>query len=663
VTVADDMWVTASTDLAAEQRDRLVAVAQVRNAELWPFLAAAGSEVEYGHRRALAMERIEAACASVAPGDPDLLRQVLAGLDADFRALHAARAPERELAEQVRAELGRRTATVSTPAPGSRRQAATEPAGEADPEAAAQAELDEAEQVLSQPEPLSMGAPRTAGHETWEIVSPGGTRWSSHDSREEAEEAHAKLRSSYQAPGMSNIMPNPAHFRVQKAAYGAGTADVDCPKCGGTGEMPAQYVNSAHRGPAPDCDLCGGEGITSQTEAHGWHTSSRTAAVRHTAPGGGEHAPYRLKQSDGGWYVVNDKGERKNEEPKSREDARQLQQALYANVPGARESAEQDERRKAASRTMAAVMRDIACSSCGRQARVDISQGSGASPTPCPHCGSTEVHLAETSHNRHSMLRAVCAKCQGGCTPDGAACGYCDGAGALTPTTAAIKAADGWDQGLVRISPTGAVSFDPDAFGSERWQKLPGQPEPTWINDEWGPSKTNVPPVGAEPNPLAQRPAPTGRELTDTRSYRPLVRAAFDKEANPYSDDNPYLTAGPGHPGQPDTNLTDDGQQPPDQQRGADRRRAAPEEVPLASGAAQPLVRDDILPHPKDEIRSGSSRRPDPAFVQSADVVDRLAARVLAANVGCSPADARRVARATLARFPAVAEVGRGRGR
>jgi hypothetical protein len=70
--------------------------------------------------------------------------------------------------------------------------------------------------------------------------------------------------------------------------------------------------------------------------------------VRHTAPGGGEHAPYRLEEGDGGWYVVNDKGERKNSRPKSKDQARQYQKALYANVPGARESAEEDEHQKSA---------------------------------------------------------------------------------------------------------------------------------------------------------------------------------------------------------------------------------------------------------------------------------------------------------------------------
>jgi hypothetical protein len=60
-----------------------------------------------------------------------------------------------------------------------------------------------------------------------------------------------------------------------------------------------------------------------------------------------EKAPYRLKQDSDGWHVVNKDGERKNKKPfKSKGEARNFQKALYANVPGAPESAKQDEERK-----------------------------------------------------------------------------------------------------------------------------------------------------------------------------------------------------------------------------------------------------------------------------------------------------------------------------
>jgi hypothetical protein len=60
----------------------------------------------------------------------------------------------------------------------------------------------------------------------------------------------------------------------------------------------------------------------------------------------GEHAPYRLKEDGGKWYVVNDDGVKKDEGYSSKEEAREHQKALYANVPGAAESAEEDEEKK-----------------------------------------------------------------------------------------------------------------------------------------------------------------------------------------------------------------------------------------------------------------------------------------------------------------------------
>lgn len=71
---------------------------------------------------------------------------------------------------------------------------------------------------------------------------------------------------------------------------------------------------------------------------HPW-VQARMSSIKHTAPGGGEHAPYEIRAVDGGYAVFNAQGERKNDEPKSKSEARQFQKALYANVPGAAEEA------------------------------------------------------------------------------------------------------------------------------------------------------------------------------------------------------------------------------------------------------------------------------------------------------------------------------------
>lgn len=116
----------------------------------------------------------------------------------------------------------------------------------------------------------------------------------------------------------------------------------------------APFVREAEHGGGYDPDHDGDDDSTPGGDIdHDFFTDepnnpSRHASVRHTAPGGGEHAPYRIEQGDGGYYVVNDKGERKNSKPKSKAEARQFQKALYKNVPGARESAEADENKKEA---------------------------------------------------------------------------------------------------------------------------------------------------------------------------------------------------------------------------------------------------------------------------------------------------------------------------
>lgn len=67
----------------------------------------------------------------------------------------------------------------------------------------------------------------------------------------------------------------------------------------------------------------------------------RHHATLHTAE---EHGGYHLEQGDGGWYVVNHIGERKNKEPKSHDEALKYQRALMVNVPGAKEDAERHEK-------------------------------------------------------------------------------------------------------------------------------------------------------------------------------------------------------------------------------------------------------------------------------------------------------------------------------
>jgi len=81
------LWDEASRDIEDENTQRRLAHAKVACASFWSFLASAQSPPEYGHRKALAAERIEAVATSV--GLP--VEKIEALLDGQFDLLHQAR--------------------------------------------------------------------------------------------------------------------------------------------------------------------------------------------------------------------------------------------------------------------------------------------------------------------------------------------------------------------------------------------------------------------------------------------------------------------------------------------------------------------------------------------------------------------------------------------
>lgn len=87
-----DLWTEATRDLVAESNQARLTAARVNVAEVWPFLAAATSEVDYGNRKSLAFDRIErAVIATVGDVDQGLLEELEQSLDQDYAALHQAR--------------------------------------------------------------------------------------------------------------------------------------------------------------------------------------------------------------------------------------------------------------------------------------------------------------------------------------------------------------------------------------------------------------------------------------------------------------------------------------------------------------------------------------------------------------------------------------------
>ncbi len=158
----------------------------------------------------------------------------------------------------------------------------------------------------------------------------------------------------------------------------------------------------------------------------------------------------------------------------------------------------------------------ITCNACGHSSRTPAKtaaapgvpagtctscKGTGVSrdnpDKECPVCDGTGRNTREASLVRTATV--TCAKCTTGSTPDGADCGYCDGAGSLDATMAMIKAADGWDQGITAQSFfVAAVStsedilrtirnHDPDGEESDiPDREAAGKAFDKWVKDTYG---------------------------------------------------------------------------------------------------------------------------------------------------------------------------------
>jgi hypothetical protein len=83
----------------------------------------------------------------------------------------------------------------------------------------------------------------------------------------------------------------------------------------------------------------GGDDEGGDDEPNLWDTPKVSSLV-HEAPGGGVHGPYKLEAEDGGYDVVNALGESKGHHD-TKGEAREQQKAMYANIPEAREQAEE----------------------------------------------------------------------------------------------------------------------------------------------------------------------------------------------------------------------------------------------------------------------------------------------------------------------------------
>lgn len=418
-TMTADLWVLASQDAEQELHEERLVRAKVAAAGIWPFLAEAKSEREFGHRVALVETELE----DLFP-DTGFRDQVTASLRDDYLLLtgaiieeHGSAALTSEAATAVQdGGATAREALLATndqlaAAPSLFDHLAAGPEGVDAETETNPAFFDSGPEMgpatgnsqgfaQAAPDPWNpMNAQYPMAPSAWTV--PPGKDWverpmdfGKQGSRWVVADAHPDHATHYRGEGVETGAAgskNPLYFDAPEGVTNGedGFApDVSLPepdeRADWYGSVPPQTgqpaaptpsYSNAHSGARVTaekdnhgaCAHCNspvyrsgdtwqhltgdpGHGVRLH-EDHPWvqaQQANRVMAVRHTAPGGGEHAPYEVHAVDGGYAVFNAKGERKNEEPKTEEQARQFQKALYANVPGASESAA-----KAASRRVA----------------------------------------------------------------------------------------------------------------------------------------------------------------------------------------------------------------------------------------------------------------------------------------------------------------------
>jgi hypothetical protein len=382
-----DLFSEAARDVAAEQLAERCALAKVAVADVWTFLALAQSVSEFEHRLALARDHIAAKV------DPDLLDITCTGLGHDFVAMQQLRQEETNGALRTEAAGPAEPPVVLQPGlqffhaaqgrwitlqaadlphqPNTRDnpfgqgsnyfenaaeegpntgQTGTYPQFPAGPDP-----VDPLNSMFPM-QPSAWTVPPNAGWVERPMnlqpgagqkkgSRPGGTTRGLGRALAQSAVRSVLASAGYVDEGVqTGPGPNPDFFGGGSEGIG-GDPQSGYPEDLAV-EDPDDRVNEIYGDVPPQQSSGSGQGGAQPYSNPG---VARQGSVRHTAPGGGEHAPYRIEGGDGGYYVVNAKGERKNSEPKSKEEARQFQKALYKNVPGARESAEEDEHKKAAS--------------------------------------------------------------------------------------------------------------------------------------------------------------------------------------------------------------------------------------------------------------------------------------------------------------------------
>lgn len=281
------MWSEAATDVAAERNQRTYAVAKVAAQQTaWPFLAAAVSPEEYEARYELVADRVAAAVDQISEGDTALLDQVKTSLREDHGILLSAR-------KQARLT-----------------ELATAWADDSGPLFTLATRGERADQLAD------------------EIEALGAAVFTPVDRADLAELYRLAFGREPNFKVAAEIDPSDVPYEFDQAAYDAGDQDGYYGDNAGLEEHgnSRDYQRGMEHGRETAQD--------ERMRPNEYHDAAKVKTAE-------SHPPYYIRESGGQFKVVDAIGEERGSHS-SRSEALAQQRALYANVPGAAEKAEQE---------------------------------------------------------------------------------------------------------------------------------------------------------------------------------------------------------------------------------------------------------------------------------------------------------------------------------
>lgn len=660
------MWSTAATDVAAEQNQRVYAMAKVAAQQVaWAFLAAAGSPGEYDARYMLVADRVTEAVAQVSAEDTALLDQVRTSLKEDHGLL-------------LQATVDARIKTL-----------AADWADEDGPlhQLATRGEL--AEALGEEIEALALASTDpTDLADLTELYSLALGR-----------------EPNFTVEADGEIDPSDVQHPFDQARYDSGYEDG----------LYDDNAGLAEHGGHPDYQSGvekGQEAAQDQKMNPGWYDDHSEPAdpdpyVQGSLQTTSNHAPYYVREDAGTFKVVNAIGDIKGTHP-TKAQALAQQAALYANVPDAAEKAERhhgepapaavQEQGRQATKTARAenwmtwngdALYDVHGNKLGRAPRVaeakpgdgwhsaiinehGIPQVMGTHPTKEEARARVEelvgrnlVSALLKSANQYIEKR------------DGSWVILQKGTGKVLShhdsqekAEAAFRAMEwskhsGMNWGY--LDKEGAfhpVALNEDAFGADRYQHVDPPPTPGWIHDEYTDAnrvplgdtevkntadgnelKPSAPWLVAEESLKVSQPSVVGTIMTGSATNISNTNLTWQVPTTlTITADNPFTVDGPGNPASmgtmpsPDDDPSQLGLTPDASSEfgngtsGGQLGDALPNPA-LSNGAAADGTSMAPMPSPSDDLSQANTPATTGAKYQSPmEKIDQIASDVLASN-------------------------------